>query len=98
MLWDPKQFVPGNLWEFEAEDRVHREYFTAVQKFPWWPVCPLAGLAIAAEEAGETTKAVLDWIYKDVPIEDAIKEAAQAAAMYRRVLEHLLCIRDGQVG
>lgn len=71
----------------EAKDQIIVELFKAKEKFPDWPIDPVHGAAILAEEAGELVKAALDYFYgRESSIEKMQKEAAQVGAMAIRFL------------
>ena len=62
----------------------------AEKKFPGFPDDAVHAAAIVAEEAGELTKASLDFHYlRETSREEMKKEAAQTAAMAIRFLIHL---------
>jgi len=61
----------------------------AKEKHPVWPEDIFEQLAILQEEAGEITKAVLDYKTGDGSKEDLQKEVYQTAAMCLRFLENL---------
>ena len=60
--------------------------YNAELKFPTWPLDPIRGAAIIAEEAGETIKASLQAVCENGHLADMGKEAIQTAAMAIRFL------------
>ena len=66
------------------------ELLAAEKKFPGFPDDAVHAAAIVAEEAGELTRASLDFHYgRETSREEMRKEAAQTAAMAIRFLVHL---------
>jgi NTP pyrophosphatase (non-canonical NTP hydrolase) len=74
------------MTKYEAIELMISELRKAEEKFPGWPVDPVHGAAIVAEEAGELTQAALDLYYGRGDREKMRKEAAQTAAMGLRFL------------
>jgi NTP pyrophosphatase (non-canonical NTP hydrolase) len=74
----------------KAIDMIFAELEKAEDKFPGWPVDPVHGVAIMAEECGETVQAALDYYYERGTKEQVMKEAAQTGAMAIRYLFALL--------
>lgn len=68
---------------------VFDELGRAKSKFPTWPDDPLHAVAVVNEEAGELTRAVLQWAYEGGDVENVQKEAVQTAAMAIRFLLNL---------
>ena len=61
----------------------------ARRKFPEWPNDLIHASAIINEEAGELTKACLNYMYENGNFNNIKKEATQTAAMVIRFLENL---------
>jgi len=70
---------------FQIDDEINR----ATIKHPDFPEDMFHQLAIMQEEAGEVTKAVLDFHYHGGGIEDVKAELIQTAAMCVRMLLNL---------
>ena len=68
---------------------VKTEYFRAKKIHPDYPDDIFEQLAIMQEEAGEVTKAVLDYKYKKDTIEHIKEELTQTAAMCIRMINNL---------
>lgn len=60
----------------------------AESKYPLWPEDVIHAVAIMIEEAGESMKAALEYVYESGSRDDLIKELAQTGAMVLRVLMH----------
>ena len=69
--------------------KVFAELRWAENRHPGFPADPLHALAIAAEELGELTQAVLQWTYEGGRIKRVETEAIQLAAMALRFALHL---------
>ena len=65
-----------------------KELKLAKQKHPYWPYDLLHAAAIVNEEAGELTRACLNYIYENGKKDEIIKEAAQVSASIFRFLEN----------
>lgn len=66
---------------------VDDEFVRAVKKHPDWPTDVIHASSIVAEEAGELSRAVNQYIYEESStLEDVRKEAIQTAAMAIRFL------------
>ncbi|MDP1708273.1 MAG: hypothetical protein Q8L89_04320 [Gammaproteobacteria bacterium] len=81
-------------------EEIATEIASAVQKHPEWPRDIIHQWAIVQEEAGETQKDVLQWVYDTVDgdaymyqKEKVRAEAVQTAAMCLRFLVHLDDVR-----
>jgi len=70
-------------------ESILNEVARAEAKFPAWPTDMIHASAIVNEEAGELTKAALQWTYEGGDIIEAQKEAVQTAAMCLRFLRAL---------
>ena len=68
---------------------VCEEILRAEKKFPGWPVDPVHGAAIVAEEAGEAIQAALDFYYDRADERPLRKELIHTAAMALRFLKNL---------
>jgi hydroxypyruvate isomerase len=73
---------------------IFEELKKAEIKFPGWPVDPVHGAGIMAEEAGEAVRAALDLYYGRGCKGDLIKEIAQTGAMAIRFLIAMLRKRE----
>ena len=67
---------------------VREEMDRAEAKFPGWPVDPIHGAAIVAEEAGEALQAALDYYYDRSDERPLRKELIHTAAMALRFLKN----------
>jgi NTP pyrophosphatase (non-canonical NTP hydrolase) len=67
---------------------VCEEILRAEKKFPGWPVDPVHGAAIVAEEAGEALQAALDYYYGRADERALRKELLHTAAMAMRFLKN----------
>lgn len=67
---------------------IREEMDRAEAKFPGWPVDPVHGAAIVAEEAGEALQAALDYFYGRSDERALRKELIQTAAMALRFLKN----------
>lgn len=65
------------------------ECIRATKLHPEWPSDPVHASAILNEEAGELTKAVLEWVFQDGDFAELEKEAIQVGAMAVRFLANL---------
>lgn len=70
----------------EILDDIVTELVRAEELHPDWPIDMIHASAVLSEEAGEVTKAALDWVYHGGTEADAIKEAIQCGAMSIRFL------------
>ena len=73
----------------EIIKEVREEMARAEQKFLGWPVDPVHGAAIVAEEAGEALQAALDFYYGRSDERALRKELIHTAAMALRFLKNL---------
>ncbi len=73
----------------DAIKLILEELDKAEVKFPKWPQDIIHGVAIMAEETGESVQAALDFVYSDGDVEKIKKEVAQSGAMAIRNLMHL---------
>ncbi len=89
-----------NLYGFEVKSvkelcsldkyvEIDLELLRAKRKHPKFPEDMFHQLAIMQEEAGEVTKAVLQYKYEGGSFEDIKSELIQTAAMCMRMLENL---------
>lgn len=79
---------------------VMAELERAERKFPGWPADAIHAAAVVGEEAGELTRAALQFTYEGGSADGMIKEAIQTAAMAVRFLlnaEELRGMRCRQV-
>ncbi len=74
------------LLKYEA---IEKELKNAKEKHPEFPDDVFKQLAIMQEEAGEVTKAVLQYRYENGSLDDIRKELIQTAAMCVRMLEYI---------
>ena len=74
-----KQGTHEILKELERAETIH----------PFYPIDPFKQLAIMQEEAGEVTKAVLDWQDGKDTVKHVREELIQTAAMCMRMLKNL---------
>lgn len=51
---------------------------------------PFEWLAYATEELGEMAKAISEWVYRDGPPSEVVKEAIQAATLSLKIAEMFL--------
>ncbi|MFW5871270.1 MAG: hypothetical protein ACOCVH_02160 [Verrucomicrobiota bacterium] len=65
---------------------VKEELLQAQYQFPAWPDDIIHGVAIMAEESGETVQAALLHTYEDGALDNVEKEAIQTAAMAIRLV------------
>ena len=70
-------------------DDIHAEYCSACKKWPEWPTDLIHQVAIMQEEAGEATRASLNYVYENGSLEDLRKELIQTGAMVVRCLINL---------
>ena len=70
-------------------DEIQQELEQAEKKHPDFPSDMFRQVAIINEEAGEITKAVLDYHYENGSFEDIKQELRQTAAVCMRMLEAL---------
>ena len=70
-------------------DEIQQELEHAEMKHPDFPSDIFRQVAIINEEAGEITKAVLDYYYENGSFEDIKRELRQTAAVCMRMLEAL---------
>lgn len=68
---------------------IDAELKRAEQKHPGYPKDMFHQLAIMQEEAGEVTKAVLQYHYEGGSLDNVKEELIQTAAMCMRMLQHL---------
>ena len=66
--------------------QIEEEFERAEKKHPNFPEDMFRQLAIMQEEAGEVTKAVLEYFYEGGPLENIREELNQTAAMCMRML------------
>lgn len=81
----------------EAMTLLIQEFKGAVGKFPEWPDDLADSYLILAEEVGEIAKALVDYRWGRIPIDEAIKETAQSGAMCLRLLQRLLVVQEGEI-
>ncbi len=67
-------------------DEVFGALRKAEAKHPGWPMDPIHAAAIVGEEAGELTRAALQYHYEGVDSDPMLQEAAETAAMAIRFL------------
>ena len=77
------------LQSLQKYSKIEKELERAEKKHPEFPADMFRQLAIMQEEAGEVTKAVLDYHYEKGTLEHVKEELIQTAAMCMRMLEHL---------
>jgi NTP pyrophosphatase (non-canonical NTP hydrolase) len=70
-------------------DEIQQELERAEDKHLDFPSDMFRQVAIINKEAGEVTKAVLDYYYGNGPLEDIKKELRQTAAVCMRMLEEV---------
>lgn len=70
-------------------DLIHEEYCRACKKHQFWPEDIIHQVAIMQEEAGEATRASLNYVYEDGSLEELRKELVQTGAMVIRCLINL---------
>jgi lipopolysaccharide biosynthesis regulator YciM len=75
------------LNELQKYNEVEAELQRAKNIHPDWPDDLYVQLAVMQEEAGEVTKAILDFSFHKGPAGDIKKELIQTAAMCMRMLE-----------
>lgn len=83
-----------NQKEAEALSAIFREFKKAELKHPSWPSDILHQIAIVNEEAGEATRASLQYVYEGGNIEEVKKELRQTGAMCIRMLVGLAFEKD----
>ena len=77
------------ILDYSISTEIATELERAKKKHPNWPADIFQQLAIMQEEAGEVTKAVLDYHFEKKSISDVKCELIQTAAMCVRMLENL---------
>ena len=70
-------------------DDIHEEYRSACKAHPLWPEDIIHQVAIMQEEAGEATRASLNYVYENGSLEELRKELIQTGAMVVRCLINL---------
>lgn len=70
----------------DVADMIHREHKRATEKFCAWPDDPIHAATIVAEEAGELSRAALEYVYESGNMNDMEKEAVQTAVTAIRFL------------
>lgn len=73
----------------EAQRMVLEELHAAEAKHPEFPTDQVHAVAIMVEEAGESMRAVLQYVYEGGSLASLKKELAQTGAMVLRVMTHL---------
>ena len=68
---------------------IEHEVIRAEKLHPYWPTDIIHQVSIMNEEAGESIRAALNYMYHDGELDDVIEELIQTAAMCIRCLEHL---------
>lgn len=74
---------------YKKYQQVEKALHEAKEKHPDWPDNIFEQLAILQEEAGEITKAVLQYMRESGSLESIVSEVHQTAAMCIRFLENL---------
>lgn len=83
-------------WEFNSSIHpdiliaISDEMRKAIEKHPQWPGDIIHAAAIVNEEAGELTRAALQFTYQEGRIEEVQKEAMQTAVTAIRLLKALM--------
>lgn len=72
-----------------------KELDRAERKFPGWPTDAVHATAIMMEEAGEATKAAIDYHHHRGKLKDVKAELVQTGAMALRALIHLKSYKRG---
>lgn len=78
--------------EFERLQKyapIDKELMRAEKKHPLWPKDLFQQLAIMQEEAGEVTKAVLDYHFSSDTLQHIKEELIQTAAMCMRMIKNI---------
>jgi hypothetical protein len=68
---------------------IEHEVVRAERLHPYWPEDIIHMVSIMNEEAGESIRAALNYMYHDESLDAVIEELIQTAAMCVRCLEHL---------
>jgi NTP pyrophosphatase (non-canonical NTP hydrolase) len=84
-----KETLDFGILDYSISSEIATELERAKKKHPNWPTDIFQQLAIMQEEAGEVTKAVLDYHFEKKSISDVREELIQTAAMCVRMLENL---------
>ena len=77
------------ILDYSISSEIATELEKAKKKHPNWPTDIFQQLAIMQEEAGEVSKAVLDYHFEKKSIADVREELLQTAAMCVRMFENL---------
>jgi NTP pyrophosphatase (non-canonical NTP hydrolase) len=72
-----------------AVKAILKELDRATKKFPEWPTDPVHAAAVVGEEAGELTRAALQFNWECGPSLAMMDEAIQTGAMALRFLMHI---------
>lgn len=70
-------------------ESIEKELIRANEKHPFYPKDIFQQLAIMQEEAGEVTKAVLDYAFENGSLENVRTELIQTASMCVKMLKNL---------
>ena len=82
----------SELERLQIYNPIDAELKRAESIYPDYPKDMFRQLAIMQEEAGEVTKAVLDYCYANGTLDQVKEELIQTAAMCMRMLKILECI------
>lgn len=83
------EILKNKLEKLEKYDVIQKELERAEIKHPNFPLNMFEQLAVMQEEAGEVTKAVLQFKFENGKIEDVKEELIQTAASCMRMLQSI---------
>jgi len=73
----------------EIVRHVNKTLVKARIKFPKWPVDMIHANAVANEENGELTRAVVQWNYEGGTLDEVVAESIHSIAMHVRFLQNI---------
>ena len=92
----PKQIIWSSDIEMTQKcmQNIYHELRKAKKKFPTFPLDMIHQVSIMNEEAGESIRAALQYVYEGGTLEHLETELIQAAAMCLRCLENIQIIKE----